>query len=347
MTILVRPRAWWYNKIPLSVLTFLLLLDGTRLTLTAGVAMMGLLVLICSVANYGYAINELFDQDEDHRAGRNNATDTLGNRGMLTIIVASAVTALALASTLAGTIGGALTAGVLVLPLAYSMPPLRLKERGWWGACADAAAAHVYPAMLALAAVQHEWLRQSSLPLILAMVVWSAAVGLRGILSHQLHSADRDLGAGLRTIVHRHGHAKVRLGVVLAILPIELVSFAGVVVEAGAGTPFAILAVIFLLCEFLKVRSGIFPVTVFTPKGEAYIPFVDEGAYKVWGPLALLIDSAFVDPLYLALVPLYILLFRPRVVHEWRQLRIGGRMIYVRGRTLVGLLRAGHKTKHV
>src|SRR5882757_9757810 len=155
MMILVRPRAWWYNKVPLSILTFLLLIDGTHLTLTALVAMTGLVFLICSVANYGYAINELFDQDEDHRAGRTNATDAIGNRGMRTIIVGSALTALALASLLAGIIGSALTAGVLLLPLAYSVPPLRLKERAWWGVCADAAAAHVYPAMLALAAVSY------------------------------------------------------------------------------------------------------------------------------------------------------------------------------------------------
>lgn len=324
MAILVRPRAWWYNKVPLSFLMLLLLVDGRQVTFALLVALLGLIGAVCSCGNYGYAINELFDRDEDRRAGRSNVAETVSRRGMWLIIAVSAMAAMVFAIAAGGRTGALLTTGELILPLLYSVPPLRIKERRWLGVCADALAAHVYPAMLALAIVSHQSLRAPTLSLGLAAAVWSLATGLRGILSHQIQSEARDLGAGLVTIVHRLGYASARSLVVFVILPIELLGFAAVLVQCDL-TIFAWgVAGIFLLYEFLKFRFNVFPVKVFTMKGERYVPFVDEGAYKVWGSLALAIDAAFSDPLYLVLVPVYFLLFRPRVLQEWRQIRQTG-----------------------
>src|SRR5207342_3267862 len=166
MPILVRPRAWWYSKAPFSALMLLLLVDGRPLTMAVLVALLGLVGAVCSCANYGYAINELFDRDEDRRAGRSNVAETVSGRGMWLIIVLSAISALAFATVAAGRIGALFTAGELMLPLLYSVPPLRIKERGWLGVCADALAAHVYPAMLALAIVAQQTLRSPTLSLV-------------------------------------------------------------------------------------------------------------------------------------------------------------------------------------
>jgi hypothetical protein len=55
--ILVRPRAWWFNKVPLSVTLLLLLLDGRPVSV-GSLAVLALLVLtICAVGNYGYALD--------------------------------------------------------------------------------------------------------------------------------------------------------------------------------------------------------------------------------------------------------------------------------------------------
>lgn len=320
--LLVRPRAWWFNKVPLSILLVLLLIDGEPLTSSALAALVGVIAVVCCVANYGYALNELFDVDEDRRGGRANVATAVSRARMWSIIALSAAGALLMAVLLAGLAGGALTAAELLLPLAYSIPPLRLKERGWLGVVADAAAAHVYPALLALLVVQYLSIRSYALPFLLTVGIWSVAVGLRGILSHQLQSDEHDRAANLPTVVHRYGHATIESLVVFGLLPIELAAFCGAILQSQATTLFKTAWLVFVLYEFLKFKLNAFPVVVFRREGQPHLPFVDEGFYKVWGPLALALDAALSDPLYLVLAPLYALLFRPHLLMEWAHIRI-------------------------
>jgi 4-hydroxybenzoate polyprenyltransferase len=319
--ILVRPRAWWFNKVPLSILLVLLLIDGERLTYQIFMVVAAVVAIVCCVANYGYALNELFDLDEDRRGGRDNMAATVSRARMWSIIVLSAGGAMALAALLAGVAGSALTAGELLLPLAYSIPPLRVKERGWLGVLADAAAAHLYPAMLALVVVRHWSTRPDAALFVVAVAIWSLATGLRGILSHQLQNEGHDRATNLCTVVHQYGRATIERLVIFGILPIEVAAFCAVVLQSHATVLFKTAWLLFVLYEFLKFTLDAFPVAVFKREGQPYLPFVDEGFYKIWGPLTLALDASLSDPFYLILVPLYALLFRPRVLMEWQQMR--------------------------
>lgn len=319
--ILVRARAWWFNKVPLSILLVLLLVDGEPLTYQALMAVASLVAIVCCVANYGYALNELFDIDEDRRGGRANVAASVTPRRMWSIIVLSAAGALALAALVAGFLGGTLTAGELLLPLAYSTPPLRMKERGWLGVLADAAAAHVYPAMLALVVVQDLSIRSCSPLFVLTVAVWSMATGLRGILSHQLQSEAHDRATNLSTVVHRYGHGRIESLVVFGLLPIEVAAFCAIIVQSQATALFKTAWLVFMLYEFLKFKLNAFPVVVFRREGQSFLPFVDEGFYKAWGPIALTLDASLSDPRYLVLAPLFALPFRARLLMEWTQIR--------------------------
>lgn len=320
MRFLVRPRAWWFHKTPLSVTTYLLLVDGHAFTVPVLTGLVGLIGAVSAVGNYGYALNELFDQDEDRRAGRANATDSIGVGQMRAIIVLSAIAAVLISAAVAGRVGALLTLAALLLPLAYSVPPARIKERGWAGVLADALAAHVFPALLALTILGQRLHDPPAAGLSVAVVAWALAVGLRGILSHLLQSDARDRTAGLQTVVHRHGHGTLRSLVVAGLLPLEVAAFAAFVLQSDVTAFFLAIAVIYLGYEALKVYLNPFPVTVFTPAGERYLPFVDEGFYRLWAPLALSIDAAISSPGFLALVPVHCLLYRPHALREWRQL---------------------------
>jgi len=305
---------------PLAVLLLLLLIDGQPCTWSAVAALVGLLGTVCGIANYAYALNELFDMDEDSRIGRVNAAAKDGGRWMWSIIVCSALFALGFAASVGGAAGFWLTLVELSLPLAYSVPPLRIKERGWAGIFADAYAAHVYSAVLTFVIVAHLGLRQPNWRMVVPVLLWAAATGVRGILSHQLQSEDNDRRAGLSTVVHRLGHERLVVFVVNAVLPLEILAFCAALL-ASDGTAFLIsVAILFLLYEWLKFRLNAFPVIVFTKRGQAYIPFVDESLYKVWGPLALALDASFTDLLYLPMIPLFFLLFRPRIEQERGQI---------------------------
>jgi 4-hydroxybenzoate polyprenyltransferase len=152
---LVRWRAWWFNKVPLSVTLMLILLDGRPLSISAVAALIGVVLTVCAVGNYGYALNELFDVEEDARSGRFNAASGANPFKIWTLIGVSALLAEIAACFIAGLGGALLTLIELCLPLAYSIPPLRIKERKWLGVAADALAAHVYPALLALMTVHY------------------------------------------------------------------------------------------------------------------------------------------------------------------------------------------------
>ncbi|HEY0382966.1 MAG TPA: hypothetical protein VGC72_12285 [Candidatus Elarobacter sp.] len=320
--ILVRARAWWFNKVPLSVTLVLLLVDGRAASLGV-LAMLAIVVLtVCGAGNYGYALNELFDVEEDARIGRANAAAAVGPARMWAIIALSALCAVVGATILAGVPGALLTLLELCLPFAYSVPPLRIKERKWLGVAADGLAAHVYPAALALLAVDHAIPRSVTTVLAVAVVVWSAAAGLRGILSHQLHTAEQDTSAGLKTVVHDVGYRRLEKIVVAAIVPLEVVAFAGVLIACDAGVILWAGVALYLAYEGFKAVSGHFRVTAFRPQGQPYLPFVEESFYKAWGPVVLALDAARIDPRYLIVIVVYALLFRPHLQTESHRLRL-------------------------
>jgi 4-hydroxybenzoate polyprenyltransferase len=300
----------------------LVLLDGRPFSVGAFVVLATVVLTVCAVGNHGYALNDLFDVDEDARLGRTNAAAAAGSPRMWAIIGASAVCAETFAVTAAGAFGAILTLIALSLPVAYSVPPLRIKERRWLGVAADALAAHVYPAMLALVAVTHWGLRPVTTVLAVCVAVWSTAAGLRGILSHQLHTADQDRRAGLRTIVHDLGNERVEKFILAALLPFEVAAFGGALLSCDGGVMLWLFVSLYLAYEIVKTLSDRLAVTAFRPQGQRYLPFLEESFYKAWGPVVLALDAARADLVYLLLIPAYALLFRPHLLAEKARFRL-------------------------
>ena len=309
---------------------FLLLMDGTAVSVRAVMALLGLIAIVCCVANYGYALNEVFDIAEDRQGGRKNAASEMSPTRIWTIVSISALCACSIAWALAGKTGLLLTLAELCLPLAYSVPPLRLKERGWLGVFSDALAAHVYPVVVALLIVSIQSLAEHPLTMVFTALLWAAATGLRGILTHQLQSEEHDRAAGLSTVVHRIGYSRLKSFVLFSLLPLEVISFVALILQSDAKVFLKAAACIFLFFEYLKFRLQVFPVVVFSKAGERYIPFVDEGFYKVWGPLAFAADAALTSPFYLVLMPLCVFAFWPRVAWERVQLALTVRTAWAR-----------------
>ena len=317
--ILVRPRAWWFNKVPLSVTLLLLLVDGERLSIGTIIVFTAVVLAVCAMGNYGYALNELFDVDEDARLGRNNAAANVPPRRMWAIVALSGTCAELSGIVAGGARAALLTLLELCLPLSYSIPPLRFKERRWLGVAADGLAAHVYPAALALIAVSAWQVRPVSAALAAMVLVWAAAAGLRGILSHQLQTSEQDRAAGLGTVVHDLGNAPLERFIVAGLIPVEVGAFGGAMVLCNGGVVLWAAVALYLIYEAFKTARGVFRITAFRSSGQPY--FVEESFYKAWGPIVLALDAARVDPAYLAFVPVYAVLFRPHLIIEFQRLR--------------------------
>ncbi len=154
---------------------------------------------------YGYLVNDLADVELDRRAGKPNVFHGMGRfKAALVVTVVFGVMA-------ACGLPFIHRLGFLPLWIAwflaatfYSLPPVRLKERGAVGLVATILAQQPIPAALAFAALGHlrAW----------GALVFIAYITLRGICSdvgHQMRDRERDEAAGATTFAVRHGHAAV------------------------------------------------------------------------------------------------------------------------------------------
>lgn len=208
----------------------------------------------------------------------------------------------------------------------YSIPPVRLKERKWWGLFADAGAAHVYPAVFSILMANSGALPTNNMAFVAIVAVWSFLTGFRNIILHQLLTEGRDRESGLNTIVHDLGIERVaRLTV--TVLALELVSLTVMIAQAEANVVFFLVTAFYVLKEAAQYALGARRIS-FNP-AELYCPFIDNAYYLVWGPLAALASLAAHDPSYNVLMLGFVVLFRQNVVSEWIALKQTGRVFGV------------------
>jgi 4-hydroxybenzoate polyprenyltransferase len=283
---------------------------------TPGIALprlAALLMAICAVAAYGHVINDIFDIEEDRRAGKPN---TMAGRTPLAraafalafVTVSLAVPALAGVTA----VGLILIAANLLLPTLYSLPGIRLKERGVLGVLADAGAAHALPALLFGTAFWPAPVPASVVVATIAAATFSFIAGLRGIIVHQVHDRPTDSRAGVRTFAIAEGVEQSRRIVMRGLLPFEvvaLVAFLTVVLPAAPVA--AAVLVLHAVLEALKMRSG-WRLPLFYPEQptrERYLPLLGNESYEVWLPLALSAQLATRPWGFALLPPVVVLLF--------------------------------------
>lgn len=189
---LSRWREWAESKLVFIAATCLLLSPPKSSSLLlAEVAA----TVICWAA-FGYAINDVADRGPDLLARRpNRAADlTRASRGSFLVVNTSAALGLSFVWG-ADTAAPALVSIGLALAGIYSMPPLRLKERGVLGLVTPAAAQWCLPVLAVSAIGAFGWLR----PEAWAVALWGFAIGMRWIAVHQRRDAAADRTAGVHT----------------------------------------------------------------------------------------------------------------------------------------------------
>ncbi len=254
---------------------------------------------------YGYLVNDLADVELDRRAGKPNVFQGM-SRAKVILVIATVLgvmivcglpfihrpgfVPLWMAWTLAATL--------------YSVPPVRLKERGVLGLSATIAAQHAIPATMAFTALGYlqAW----------GALVFIGYITLRGICSdvgHQMRDRERDEAAGATTFAVRHGHWVIArlygLGLELetlllgGVLLVLLLDLPAVTVGRGRFSPAWPLVVAYgLLLPFVLGRAWLR-----LERGEWVDPY-DESAIGPPRDLLHLIHHPFPTvllPLYLAL----------------------------------------------
>lgn len=295
---LTRASEWWGYKIPpLLAIGYGLVLLTSLEPAKAVLYLCATITSIISVAAYGYVINDCFDIEVDRKAGKSNSMAGLSVGRRVAVLLAI----LAIGWMPAAIAGYSWFACLLLaidytLPTIYSIPPIRLKERGVLGVLSDAAAAHVIPALF----LSSVFLGDPSAPpqywgFAAVATVWYAMVGLRGIINHQLADRDADLKAGVITLaIHGRSNRRLRWARRLIYL-VEMAVFTLVILILTEKTDFLLLAsVLYAVLEFLKRGLGWHQGVRQGPEigRRAYLPFSNNIYYALWLPILLTVELA-------------------------------------------------------
>ncbi len=221
-------------------------IGGRWPVLLAGVALAG--PLVCGTSQ---AVNDWFDRHVDalNEPGRPIPSGRVPGRWGLLIASAWTGLSLALALLLGPWVSGAAALG-LALAWAYSMPPLRLKQNGWWG---NAAVALCYEglAWVTGAAVMTGGAMPGREILVLAALYSAGAHGIMTLNDFKSVEGDRRMGVGslpVRLGVER----AARLACATMVAPQIVV--VGLLLAWGRGAHAAVLAALLVVQVVLMLR---------------------------------------------------------------------------------------------
>jgi len=217
-----------YNSVFQNAAAFFYLALAYRdfsLNYTERVLLFGLFSTLST--GYGYLINDFADRELDRLHGKRNAFHGVSATVAVGVLVLVLLANTAVAWPFLRRPWFAVIWGLWVCAATfYSMPPLRLKERGGWGLAATIAAQQTLPTTLVFAAFGRLFTWGA-----LAFVAYATARGLSSDAGHQRRDWARDSATGTRTFAVRRGYAvisrlyalsleveKVLLGVVLLVM---------------------------------------------------------------------------------------------------------------------------------
>ena len=325
----VRAGNWFVWKLPpLLAVGYALCLVGHIDPARALRVLPLLLLCVCSVAAFGYIVNDVFDISCDLAAGKENAMTHVSHwqRSMYVgITLAAGATSLAF---LPRSRAAVILLGVnYVLPLIYSAPPIRLKERGILGVLADSLAAHVFPTLFFCAVLipMGNARESASVGVAACAAIWAFGLGLRGILIHQLRDRQHDRATDIRTFVTNRPPETIRFLILRVTLPVEMIALAGfLLLVAPESRLLALVFVLYLISETVKVGSGTRVAFIYPEKPgfERYVPLVNNNFYELWLPFTLAVQLSLKSPKFIWIGIVHLFLFGPMLIKrrlEWRR----------------------------
>lgn len=316
-----RAGEWWeYKLVPVFAVFYATCLETGVPLWSMWPAAVALLAALLPGAAYVSVLNDATDIRVDRAAGKPNRI--AGKPRALVALMLALPAAAGLAVAWLWRDDPPLLLAYLGAWLAYtlySLPPLRLKTRGLAGVLADAAGAHLFPTLVAVLLVFRQAGAEVDAAWTVAVALWAAAYGVRGILWHQLSDFEADRAAGVATFALRRGPGRVAALARFAVFPLELAALAVLLALLAQPAPVALLLVYALLARRKTLWWEMKPVVV-QPRPRYFILLLDY--YDAFLPAALLATAALVHPLDALLLIVHMLLFPKRLrtvtAEAWR-----------------------------
>src|SRR5690242_15298492 len=157
----VRANEWWEFKLGPVLATMYASAFLLRVSILSLLPLVFIVLLaLAACAAYVSVINDFTDRADDMASGKTNRLVGKSRSFIASVIAFCIVSGLAVAFDWRhDRLLLLLYAGSWLAFTLYSLPPIRLKERSGLGVLADACGAHLFPTLLAVAAV-YDWTRQ-------------------------------------------------------------------------------------------------------------------------------------------------------------------------------------------
>jgi 4-hydroxybenzoate polyprenyltransferase len=315
----LRTEQWWGYKLP----PMLAAAYATAWMLEVPVsavwsALVLALVAVIPCAAYVSVINDLTDRHDDATAGKaNRLTDQPRAVVALLLIGTIAPAVVLLWYWWSDPLLRWTYACVWIAFSLYSIPPARLKHRGFAGVLADASGAHLFPTLLFVLLIFRGAERPVDPIWLGAVGIWSLCDGLRGILWHQLGDREGDRTSGARTFAARYSRRAVEGLGTRVVFPLELAALV-LVLWRGRNLPGVAALVPYLALVGRRWQRRRTPLVVVSPRTGSYRIAMYE-YYEFFLPVGLLVASALRHPADVIVLAAHLALFPGRMLDLWHE----------------------------
>lgn len=202
---LIRWKDWYNSKLPVFLLAYYyLLLVYNKVLLEFLILLIPLTIFFCSLASFGYMLNDYADQVIDQITKKKNIIGTFKKWHQIIILVIfffigliSYIPIYKYKFALIFLIFSYMSA------IFYSVSPFKLKERGIWGIISVSLAQRVFPLLIVFSIFNHFKLDT------LIFVILSFFIGLRWIFIHQILDRKQDITANVETFAASKAPSKL------------------------------------------------------------------------------------------------------------------------------------------
>lgn len=305
----IRAADWWSNKLPtlLSIGYATVLHAGSMLYEIAPYCFLLLLSLIVG-AIYVSLINDITDMDIDLANGKKNRMHG---------IPASVRWVLPVLCLLVGFGFGWFLwpdrLSVLLYFLSwltftlYSVPPFRLKTKGWAGAFADACGAHLFPSLYLVSALSYQMGDPVEATWFFAVGIWALMHGLRGILWHQYRDRENDIKTDTKTLATKIPIHNMR-SITTVIFVVEVIAFTVMLIWIGEPVTFVFLGFYALSAVLGYHHYRLQPIIVLNPENRPF-QIIMQDFYQSFLPFSLLLVAVYHQPWAWIVLIVHLILF--------------------------------------
>ena len=316
---------WWLYKIPMLLSVALLSLTPSNLALKeTSVLLSSILLLLVVGGIYAYILNDASDIEEDMASDKPNFF--IGKGVILPCILALSCYSISLLIMLFWHLPWPLIALHTInyaVFIAYSLKPLRGKERGYIGIVLGGLGDACLPSLFVLGFCSYALEISFALETYVALGLWSLAIGIKYMTWHQMMDKDRDIKNGINTFVSQQEGSKAPTLVYALWWPLELLIFALFMVKFSSAILW-IAVTIQVSLELLRWLCMGRPIVIlFDAKHHTIIL---QEFYELFLPLGLLTMLTYQDSKYWILFVIFTLLFLPKIVRHLSEIHIAFKM---------------------